>query len=258
MNLRSASTAIALPLAVTALGVVPALAVGGSGLSLNPPIVQHAAQPGPVGSVTIANATGQAMNINVTPHPWLQSASGSAVPNQRVVLRGVRASASSFTLADGASKVVSLDLLGMPPSGSLYGNIEVTGVPTQRSHAPGVINFEYRLIGSLRLDPLHPSFGARAGRVVESGNRRRGALALAIRNTGNTIAPIGGSVSILRGARRVFGGSIAPVRILPGATVNAQIVALTGTLPAGSYTASASLSQSGRHVLSVKRGFRLR
>jgi len=255
---RRAPYALTVPLALAALGVAPSVAsVSGSGLSITPPVAEHAATVGVVGSVTVTNASSQALRVGVAAHPWLQSTSGLAVPDQRRALPNVRLSDTAFALASGASKVVSISLLRIPAGGSLYGNVDVTGIPTQKTNAPGAINFEYRLIQSLRLNPSHSVVAARAGRVVVTGTHRNGEISLAVKNTGNTIAPIGGTVHI-KGARGAVSGSVAPVRVLPGMTVNLPMLAVHGSLAAGSYSLSASLNASGRHLLNAKGKFKLR
>jgi hypothetical protein len=248
---------LAIPAALAAFGVAPAIAVGGGlGLSITPPLIEHAAVPGNVGSVKVDNETGRQMKITVSAHPWIQSASGVSVPNQRATLGGVRSNVAAFTLASGASRVVTVSLLHAPKAGSVYGNVDVTGVPVG-APAPNAVTVGYRLVSSLRLDPLHPARRAAAGRAAVTGNARHGTVVLAVRNTGNTIEPIGGSVRIT-GARGAETGSIAAFRILPGRTVDVPAFALDGSLPAGSYTLSAWLSQGGHHILSVERGFSLR
>jgi hypothetical protein len=244
------------PLAFAALGVSPALSAGGAaGISLSPAIVEHAAVVGSVGSVTIRNGTSGPVATTVTAHPWIQAEDGATVPNQRVTLSTVRPSIASFALASGSSRVVSIALLRTPKGGSLYGNIDVTAVPKQK-HA-NTVTIGYRLVAALRLDPRHAVYGARAGGTFVSGTHASGEVALAVTNTGNTIAPIGGSVRV-KGARGGETGVIAAVRVLPGATVRIPVLALAGALPAGSYDLSASLSESGRHLVSAKGEFKLR
>ncbi len=107
--------------------------------------------------------------------------------------------------------------------------------PTWRCRRPR----ERRLVGSLRLD-RRSLISRPPGKVLESVTRDRGDLFLAVRNTGNTIPPIGGSV-------RVSGGTGSASRtlksapIVPGATVNLAACALHGSLPAGPYTLAATL-----------------
>lgn len=252
---RAAS--VALPVTLAALAVTPALAAGGGlGLSITPPLIEHSAVPGKVGSLKVDNETGSPLRITVSAHPWIQSRSGIAVPNQRAGLTGVASNAGAFTLASGASRVVMISLAHAPKGGSAYGNVDVTGVPVGKP-APDAVTVGYRLVSSLRLDPLHPVRTAVAGRASESGSRSRGAVLLAVRNAGNTLEPIGGSARIT-GPRGAATGSIAAVRILPGRTVNVPAFTLDGSLPAGSYTLSATLNQGGHRILSVKRGFVLR
>jgi hypothetical protein len=253
---RHPAQTIALPLAFAALGVAPALAAGGgSGLSISPPVIEHSAVPGKVGSLKISNATGAALTIGVTTHPWVQAASGAVSPNQRGILGTVRPSVTSFVLANNASRTVSISLLEPPRGGSIYGNIDVTGIPAQ-GHGPDVVTIGYRLVASLRLDPVHAVRVATAGAAKVTGDARHGTVVLAVHNSGNTIEPIGGSVHI-SGGRGAENGSVGSVRILPGKTVDVPVFTLDGSLPAGSYSLEASLSEGGHHVLSAKRTFKL-
>ncbi len=254
MRPRHAATALAL--SVPALGAAAALAFGGSGLSLSPPLLSHAAVAGNVGSMTVTNGTGQTMRTTVTVHPWQQATNGLAAPNQAASLGEVGLSASSFTLAPGASKVLGLTLTKVPSQGSLYGNVDVVSLPTKKSSGSGV-TFGYRLVGSLRLTPVHAQVSARVGSVVVNGTHRSGRLSLAIRNTGNLLAASGGTVYV-RSARADANASISAINILPGATVYAPFMSLDGILPAGKYTLTGDVLLAGRRVGSVRTTFTLR
>ncbi len=248
---------LVLLLPVAALGAVPALAVGGNGVSLSPPLIETHAKLGTVGTVTVSNSSGQAMKVSVVVRPWMQSAAGVDSPNQRAVSAAVKPNVNNFTLANGASEPVSLALVKLPGSGSVYANVDAMAVPAHPSHAPNHITFEYRLVGSLRLDPVHPRYGARLGRVVVSGNHAHGAVALAITNTGNTLATPGGTMYV-RGSRGAANGGLAPIKILPGATVDLPVLSLDGSLPAGHYTLSGAIMEAGRSVGTVRQGFTVR
>lgn len=254
MRPRHAATALAL--SMTAFGAVAALASGNSGISLTPPLLSHAAVAGSVGSMTVSNATGQTMKTTVAVHPWLQAANGLASPNQAVSLGGVRVSASSFTLAPGASKAIGVTLTKVPAQGSTYGNVDVVSLPTKKSSGSGV-SFGYRLVGSLRLTPVHTRVTARVGSVVVSGTHKSGGLSLAITNTGNLLAASGGSVYV-RSGRAGANASISGVNILPGATVDVPFLSLDGVLPAGRYSLSGSVLLAGRRVASARTSFTLR
>jgi hypothetical protein len=231
--------ALVLPLALAASG--------GSGLSLSPPLIEQPAKIGTIGQVKVANATGQPLRINISARPWRQSADGAVAPDQRRGLTAIRLSASSFTLADGASQDVSLALTALPSTGSLYGSYDVIGAPTQAPAVHNAVTVEYRLVGSLRLDPAQPKLAATAGKLVLSGTRSRGEVFLAVRNAGNTIQPIGGSVRV-SGPTAAASSTLKSVAIVPGATVNLAALALHGSLPAGRYTLAATL-RSGTKIL---------
>ena len=251
------SAAIALTASLAAVGVASGVAAGSGSISLSPPLLSHTAAVGSVGSMTVDNGTAQTMKASVSVHPWLQGPSGLAAPNTSVSVSDVRLSTSSFTLAAGASKVISLALVKVPAQGSLYANVDVVALPTKRSKTPGAVNFGYRLIGSLRLTPLHVRFGARVAKVVVRGTHRSGTVALAITNTGNTLASSGGSV-FLKGSHAGANAVVSPINIVPGATVDAPIYNLKGALPAGRYTVSGPVLMSGHHVANVHISFTLR
>ena len=142
-----------------------------------------------------------------------------------------------------------------PSGGSRYGALEVVGKPTRRRKG---INVAYRLVASLRFNPPAAGrrYAVRAGvaRVTGSGSGR--ALKLLVRNAGNTVDPVGGSVSISGGGAG-RSGSIAAVRILPGKLVAMRLASLSG-LRRGTYTARVTLTQGGRNRLTVSKGFRIR
>ena len=99
---------------------------------------------------------------------------------------------------------------------------------------------------------------ARAGRLIEHGTTRRGALLLEVKSTGNTIVPIGATVKI-SGEGHTLSGAATPKKILPGATVNLPLARLRGTLPPGRYNVTVHLTQGGHPIGTVRRrGIRLR
>jgi len=232
------------------------LAAGG-GLSVSPGIFEHTANSGNVGSLEISNTTGKSMAVKVVLRPWVQSPSGEVSPNRGRTLGEVRLSASSFTLGAGSSQSVGVSLTRTPAGRSLYGAVEVTGTPSGR--ASNGIKVAYRLVSSLRLDAPGgaQSFRAQGGSLVEQGSVKQGTLLLAVRNTGNTIAPIGGKVRISGSGHSLSANATAKV-IVPGATVNVPLTELAGSLPRGRYTVSVALSQGGHGLGTVTRTIALR
>lgn len=249
--MRRSLFAVATAGAIVALSVAEA-APGQGGLSLTPAILEHAAQPGAVGSVTVANTSTKTMRVRVRVRPWSQSRTGrTSASGRRTLRRHVRVSRSSFTLRPGARQRVDLSLLRRQRRGSLYGAVEVVGTPRGARRRRGV-NIAYRLIGSLRLNPSRRVLRLRAGTPKAS----RRSITLPVRNTGNTIEPVSGNVRISgpRGTRR---GSIRPVKILPGKLVHLRLSSTRG-LPRGRYTAVVSLTQARRQIASVRRRVRVR
>jgi hypothetical protein len=253
---RRAAIAAACLLAA-GLGAAHALAARG-GLSIDPGILEHTARPGGIGAVKISNTTRRRMKVKLVLHPWRQARNGSVSPNRRKTLGGVRPNRKGFWLPAGATRAVGLSLARRPKGGSLYGAIEVTGAPKYRG-AKG-IKVAYRLVTSMRLNPPAGArrYRARPRRLFEHGSVRHGALFLAVKNAGNTIEPIGGTVRI-SGKGHSLSGIVAPKTIVPGATVNLRLARLRGTLPRGRYNVSVRLTQGGHGVGKFKRkGVRLR
>jgi hypothetical protein len=230
---------------------------GGGGLSVSPGVFEHTASPGGVGSIEISNTTSTAMAVKVALRPWLQSPSGEVSPNRTGTLPEVLAGASSFTLAPDSTQGLPITLTRTPSAGSRYGAIEVTGTPPGK--ATTSVKLAYRLISSLRLDAptSAQSFHARAGRLVQQGSVGHGTLLLAVRNTGNTIVPIGGAVS-LSGEGHSLSANATAKTVVPGQTVNMPLTELTSALSRGRYTVTVRLTQGGHSLGTVKRTITLR
>ncbi len=225
------------------------------GLSISPAIFETTARRGASGSATITNSTSRKLKVTLRARPWRQSRSGAVAADRRHSVGTVDISATSFTLAAGAARSVRVKLGRLPSRKSQYGALEAVGRPTKRRKG---INVVYRLVSSVR---FHPTTGARrlrlsAGRAVVTGKGTSRALALQVRNRGNTIDPVGGSVDV-RGSGGGRSGGISSVRILPGKVVNVKLLSLRG-LKRGTYSASVTLSQAGRNRVSVTRSFRIR
>lgn len=228
----------------------PAAAAGG-GLSVSPAFLEAPAQPGPIGSLRVTNGSDRQIAVSVKGRPWLQARSGAVTPNLRRTLAGIDLSVSSFTLAPGQSRTISAALARRPAGGSLYGALEVLGVP-QGAPPPNGVLARYRLLSGLRLNPV----GAvrqriRVGRARQAG----GASVLSVRNQGNTVRPLTGSVRI-SGPAGTLRANVAATRILPGKTVDVKL--RRGRLQPGTYSANVQLKQGGRKVATVTRRFKVR
>jgi hypothetical protein len=249
------ATAAALTLSV-AVALTQALAAGG--LSMSPAILEHAAAPGAIGDVEVSNTTAGPLAITVTPRPWSQARSGAVAPNRRKTLSQVRASATSFTLAAGAQRTVSLTLLSKPSAGSLFGSLEIIGKPPAAKPKRAGIVAAYRLVGSLRLQPADAQRKLRvtAGSLRITGKGAKRAIAIALKNAGNTIDPISGTARLTgsRGSRSV---ALTAKRVVPGASIDLGLGRTKG-LPKGRYRARVALFQAGKPVLTTTRTFRIR
>jgi hypothetical protein len=222
---------------------------GSGGMSVNPALIEAPATPGTPDSIVVANTTKGTLKVTVRARPWAQSVTGAVTPDRDKSLEPtLLVSLPSFSLGAGASQGVTLTLLAAPPNGSLYGSIEVIGVPVGASKHKGV-SVGYRLISSLRLDP--PAAARKFKVTVGTPQVQSGNVVLPVRNTGNTIEPVSGSarLSSSLGSRT---GAIAAKRIVPGATVLLTLAPVKG-LPHGHYTAAYTLTQSG-HVVSKATG----
>ena len=219
------------------------------GLAISPAILTHAPTPGSLGALTVTNRSSTPLSVTVTPRPWTESASGKFSAARKGTLGSIKLSTSTFTLAPNAEQQVGVTLTGAPAGGSLYGALEVIGLPPDASKRTGVV-LGYRLIGSLRLPPAQKKLSLSAGQVKKVGR----AVVLPLTNGGNTIDPISGDISV-KGARGTLNDDIDDLRILPGKKVN---LALASGLRSGSYSATVTLEQGGTKLLTAKRRFSVR
>ena len=227
-----------------------AAAQADGGLSMLPVIVEHDTKPGPLATYTIANRSATPMTVTVTPRPWVQSPAGKVSPNRKATLSSqFSVSPASFTLASGATQEVNVALTSAPPGGSLYGALEVVGLPADAATRKGVV-LGYRLVGSLRILPAAPKVSLAVRNAKVSGKT----AVLPVKNGGNTIDPVSGTLRV-QGASGTRNFSIPSVRILPGKTVN---VSLGKSLSSGSYTATLTLNQRGKRVVNLKKKFRIK
>ena len=230
------------------------------GVSLTPQRVERIARVGATGTVSVANNTGRPIRVTVKARPWRQAHGGAVAPDTRRTLsRQVAVAPSAFRLAPGATRTVSLGLRRHPSGGSLYGGIDVLGVPVGAKPLNGIVP-RYRLVGSLRLNPVKPVLRVRSGRLTVTGRSGRHALVLPVRNRGNTVEPVVGRVT-LAGPRGTRPNVLKPIRIVPRRTVNLTLGTYRGLLrrqPRGRYAIGVTLTQGGRTVLRTTRRFALR
>src|SRR5262249_48827345 len=137
------------------------------------------------------NRSAAPMNVTVTPRPWLQNDAGKVSPNRKATLPGVSVSQSKFTLAPGQETNVGLSLNGAPAGGSPYGALHVLGLPADAATRPGLV-LGYRVVGSIRVLPGSSKLSLVAGNPKAANN----VAVLPIKNTGNTIDPVSGTVSV--------------------------------------------------------------
>ena len=240
-------------LATAAVAAETASAAGG--LSVSPSRLETTARAGASGSVTITNSSTRKLRVTVRARPWRQSSSGVVAANRSRTLGLVRVSASKFTLAAGTSRTITVRLRRVPARRSLYGALDILGKPTKRRSG---INVAYRLVSSLRFNPTASRRKLRlsAGSAGTTGRGSSRMLTVKVKNRGNTVDPVGGTVSI-SGPGGGRSGGIAPASIVPGKTVKLRLLSLSG-MRKGRYTAAITLAQGGRNIVSVTRHFRIR
>ena len=140
----------------------------------------------------------------------------------------------------------------MTASGSLYAGFQVFAKQVRAKARNGIIP-QWDLRGKLRLNPSskRPNLRVGATDVVGSGNSR--SLILAVRNIGNTLDPVGGTVTITGPTPR--NATIPQVAIVPGQVVYLKGGSMRG-MRAGNYTATWSVTQGSKRF-TAKRTFRL-
>lgn len=204
------------------------------GLSVSPFGVERTAAVGAKDAITIANRSQETLTVAVKARPWTQSSSGAVSPNRRATLGPVKVSAGDFSLAPGESRTLDVTLAATASGGSLYGALEVVGLPKDVESRKGVVT-GYRLVGSLRYHPSSKTYKLKVGTPKVSKKQ----LVLPVRSQGNTNEPVSGTVRV-KGALGTRNGSVKATRILPGKQVK---LAVAKNLRAGSYTATISLKQ---------------
>ena len=223
------------------------------GVEITPAMVERTAKRGNVGSFTVKNTTRNTLRVTVTVRPWTQNRqTGAVAANLRASLSPyVRASPQTFDLRPG-SRSVSLNMRRSTASGSLYGGIQVFA-KLKRPKKTNGINPQYNVIGRLRLNAARKRPNLRVGNtdVVGRGNSR--SLILAVRNTGNTLDPVGGTVKITGPTAR--NANIPQVSVVPGQVVYLKGGQLRG-MKSGSYTATWSVTQGSKRY-TARRTFRL-
>ena len=212
--------------------------------------INRAAQAGATDQVFVYNQSRSALDVTVNARQWTQGANGVAIPKRRGSLGGVSVDAQTFELAPGARKELKITLNSVPSSGYVYGALEVVGLPVDLDTRKGVVT-GYRLVNSLRYVPATAKAAIKVGAAKVVGKGKARALTLAVRNTGNTLDPVSGSVK-LKSALGTKNVSVRPIRILPGKSVNLALMSGTSLRP-GKYTATISLTQAKQKTTATKK-----
>jgi hypothetical protein len=225
-------------------------AQGGGGLSASPVLIERTTQVGGVNTITIANKSNGTLDVKVNARPWTQSSSGLVSPKRSATLAGVDISEKEFALAPNASKDVTVTLKSAPAGGYLYSAIEVVGLPSDIAKRKGVVA-GYRILGSLRFNSPTPVYSLKPGAAKIAGKGSKKTLTLTVRNAGNTIAPVTGTVR-LKGPTGTKNLSVKGTRILPGKSI-ALGLASGRNLSAGKYTATVALTQAKQKTTITKK-----
>lgn len=220
------------------------------GVTLVPQTVEHTARKGSLGSITVKNTTTGTLKVAVRVRPWIQNrTTGQVNANYNVSLsRYIAAKASSFNLAAGASRNVSIVQRRRPPGGSLYAAIDVLGKPRHAKARNGIIP-NYRIVGRLRANPASKRVSLRAGRIGYIGRGSGRQVVMPIRNTGNTLDPIGGSVTFTGPTGKT--NALKAITPIPGQVVN-LIGGHISTFKRGKYTARWSITQGTKRYTAVR------
>jgi hypothetical protein len=229
----------------TAGGAAAAQADGG--LYVSSGTIEAPAKAGAYGPVTVANHSAADMTVTVSPRKWTQAANGDVSPNRRGGLSGVSVSEPSFTLKAGEQRNLTVNVGSVPSAGSLYGALEVVGLPADVAKRKGLV-LGYRVVSAIRLLPATPKTGVSA-RAIKAA---KGTATLPIKNTGNTLDAVSARVDVktARGTQRVS----ATLKILPGKTINFSL----GKLQKGNASAKITLRQKGKVVVNSTKKFKVK
>lgn len=213
-------------------------------------VIDRTAVAGATDTREIGNNSKQTLSVTVKARPWTQSSSGAVSPNRRRELSQVELSEESFTLAPGESKPIEIKLRNSTPT---YGALEVVGLPADANKRKGVVA-GYRIVTALRYNPAERTHRLRTGTIKLAGPKSKRRVELTVRNSGNTVDPVSGNVT-LRGTLGTRSAGVRTTRILPGKSV--KLTLWSQPLPAGTYTARVTLTQ-GDHRKTVTRKLRVR
>jgi len=222
------------------------------GVSITPAVIETTAKRGKVGAFTVKNTTKDTLRVTVTVRPWVQNRSTAAVAVNKTANLSpyVVGSPSSFTLKPG-SRNVTLKMRRLTSAGSLYGGIEVFAKRTKPAKTG--INPQWDLVSKLRLNAARKNPNLRVGATDVVGRGDGRSLILAVRNIGNTLDPVSGTVAISGPTPR--NATIPQVSVVPGQVVYLKGGALRG-MKAGNYTGRWTVTIGGKRF-TVSRPFKL-
>jgi hypothetical protein len=225
----------------------PRAAAAAGGLRVGPVMIEKTAAAGPIGPIVVTNNSSKRVDVTVAARPWVQSSSGAVSLNRRKTLSGIDLGETSFSLAAHAKKDVAVTAR---TDASMYGGVEVIGVPDGAADQDGVV-LGYRLVSTLRLNPATPVLSLVAGNPKVTGKGSDRSVVLPVKNAGNTVQPVSGSVR-LKSALGTRQRDLESLRILPGKLVNV-LLSSTSALKPGSYTATIRLTQGGKTTTLTKK-----
>ena len=126
--------------------------------------------------------------------------------------------------------------------------IEAFGKPRNAKARNGIIP-QYKVVGRLRDNPAKKKTSLRAGTIGFVGSGAGREVVMPIRNTGNTLDPIGGSVTFTGPTGKT--NALKAITPIPGQVVN-LIGGHISTFKKGKYTARWSITQGTKRYTAVR------
>jgi hypothetical protein len=225
--------------ALLGAAAAPGIAHGAS-VRVTPGLLDVPVRAGTIGQVVVANPGRTAINVTVGPRKWGQGRGGVVRATTRR-LAGVSVSPSSFALAAGARRVVTIRVSRRPAAGFLYGALVTRAVDRTRGRRP--VSVAAAVVSSIRLRPNRAVRRVQVGAPSARRSRGRVVIRVPLRNSGNQVSGITGGIQV-RVGRRVRPVALRRVTLLPGASLT--VSSASAALPRGRFSYTVFLAQDGR------------
>lgn len=225
----------------------PVMAQEGTRLSLSPSSAEGiVAQDVLVGPFGLRNTSRTAFSVQVEPVLLAQRRDGGltvgdSASSRRAAENFLNLRSSSFAFPPGASEQFRARVLAVPPRGSLYAGLLFKAAP--KTQAEGISN-ALEIVATLYLHPPRNRrrirFDTEPIRAEQAGPGRLRFL-VGVKNVGNFYTKVSGRLRLRdTTGRKVFGGVLKSVKILPGAVVDLPLETKK-LIAAGEYAAGATL-----------------